>query len=48
MPRETQDVDELKRRLRTFDRVVRGGTWAIFAAALAMIVGLALLLSVAR
>jgi hypothetical protein len=47
MSRESQVVDELKRRLRTFDRVVRGGTWAIFAAALAMTVGLALLLSAA-
>ena len=47
MTRETQDVDELKRRLRTFDRVTKGGIWAIVAAALAMIVALAVLLSAA-
>jgi hypothetical protein len=44
MSRETQVVGELKRRLRTFDRVARGGTWAIIAVALAMIASLALLL----
>jgi hypothetical protein len=47
MSRETQVVDELKRRLRTFDRVARGGTWATIAAALAMIARLAFLLSAA-
>lgn len=45
MKRETQDVGDLRRRLGTFDRVANGAVWAIAAAALALIVGLAILLS---